>query len=286
MVIEHTTFNHGDTALAALLSRPDAAAGAVPAVVTAQGFGNVKEVTLPSLAEHLARAGIATLAFDYAGFGDSGGEPRQHVNPADQLAQFRTALGHLGDLDGIDADRLGVWGPSLAGGHAIHLAATDHRVRCAVAVVPFVDTDATETPPQLLDAIIADAMAREQGGAYGTIPILGAPGTTAVITTDSAAAVAESLLDAAPNLRNEVTLASLIEMAGYKPLAGVDALRAPLRVVLATDDSVNPAAAARTALEPLDDVDVVELTADHFSVFTDHLGETIAASVEWFSLNL
>lgn len=208
------------------------------------------------------------------------------MDPAAQLAQFGTALGHLAELDGIDADRLGVWGPSLAGGHVLRLAATDDRVRCAVALVPFVDTDSTDTPPELLEAIIADAVARDGGAEYRTIPIVGPPGDLAVITTDAAAEMGEVMADAAPTLLNEVTIASLIEMAAYKPLADVDAIRVPLRVVLASEDSVNPAAATRAALEPFEGVDQVELPATHFSVFTDHLDDTTAAIVEWFTLHL
>src|SRR6478752_773253 len=36
----------------------------------------------------------------------------------------------------VDADRIGVWGTSYAGGHAIVLGATDRRVRAVVAQVP------------------------------------------------------------------------------------------------------------------------------------------------------
>ena len=68
--------------------------------------------------------GIATLIFDYVGFGASGGELRQHVDPAAQVAQFRRALDWLTADPRIDASRLGVWGPSMAGGHTLTLAAT------------------------------------------------------------------------------------------------------------------------------------------------------------------
>jgi dienelactone hydrolase len=285
-MIEPTAFTYGGTSLAATLYRPDGAVGPVPAVVAAQGFGNVKEVFLPHLAEHLAEAGIATLAFDFAGFGDSGGEPRQHVDPVAQLAQYGAALGDLAQRDGIDADRLGVCGVSLAGGHAMRLSATDARVRCAVGLVPFIATDSTGTPPELIEAIIADATARERGEPYGTIPMIGQPGDLAVITADAAAEMLDFMTGLAPNLRNEVTLASLLEVAAYQPLAGIDALHAPLRVVLATQDSVNPPAAARAALKPFGGVDQIEIPGTHFSVFTNHFAETVAATVEWFSLNL
>lgn len=284
-MVESTTFTHDGIRLSALLFRPDGADGPVPAVVVAQGFGNVKEVVLPELGEHLAAAGIATLAFDFGGFGDSGsvGDLRQHVDPTAQLAQYRSALGYVETLDGIDADRLGVCGISLSGGHAMRLAATDDRVRCAVAIVPFVELNSSDASPDLLEAIIADVGARGRGEPFGMIPIVGQPGDLAVLTADGAGDI---VLDAAPNLRNEVTLASLIEMAEYKPLAGIEAFAAPVRAILGTADTVNPPTLARAALAPFADVDLVDLPADHFSIFTDHLDETAASTAEWFTRHL
>ena len=282
-MVETTRFTHEGTELSALLFRPGGSRGPVPAVVAAQGFGNIKEVFLPVIGEHLAAAGIATLAFDYAGFGDSGGAPRQHVDPEAQLAEYGSALSCLSQLDGIDPQRLGVFGISLAGGHAIRLTATDERVRCAMALVPFFEINSAEASADLLDAIMVDAMARERGEPHGTIPIVGQPGDLAVITEGGAADI---LIDAAPNLCNEVTLASLIEMSSYNPLAGVDALRAPLRVVLGSEDSVNPAAISRSALAPFAGVDYVELPAGHFSIFTDHADDLVTASIEWFTRHL
>ena len=60
--------------------------------MTAPGFGGVTEIGLPSVAERLATAGIAVLAFVDVGFGESDGEPRQHFDPLAQVDQFRPAI--------------------------------------------------------------------------------------------------------------------------------------------------------------------------------------------------
>jgi cephalosporin-C deacetylase-like acetyl esterase len=39
-------------------------------------------------------------------------------------------------LDGIDPERIGIWGTSFAGGHVLVVAATDRRVRAIVSQVP------------------------------------------------------------------------------------------------------------------------------------------------------
>ena len=51
----------------------------------------IKEITLPGYAERFAAAGFAALAFDYRRFGASEGEPRNQLDPHDQLQDVRNA---------------------------------------------------------------------------------------------------------------------------------------------------------------------------------------------------
>jgi dienelactone hydrolase len=91
--------------------------GPFPAVVTGPGFAGVKEMLIPDYANALADAGIATLAFDYIGFGASGGKVRQDIKPKDQIQTYVDALGFLEKDPRFDAKRLGAWGTSLGGAH-------------------------------------------------------------------------------------------------------------------------------------------------------------------------
>jgi cephalosporin-C deacetylase-like acetyl esterase len=58
------------------------------------------------------------------------------VDPWRQIADWRRAISYLESLDAVDSRRIGVWGTSYAGGHAIILGATDRRLGCVVAQVP------------------------------------------------------------------------------------------------------------------------------------------------------
>jgi alpha/beta superfamily hydrolase len=71
--------------------------------------------------------GCATLRFDYRRFGESSGEPRQHINPWDPIEDYRNALTFAETLPGIDRKRTGVWGISYSGGHVLVTAALDSR---------------------------------------------------------------------------------------------------------------------------------------------------------------
>ena len=113
--------------------------GPHPLLVMAGGWCYVKEIVMPAYAEQLAAVGCATLRFDYRCLGESDGEPRQHLDPWAQIEDYRNALSFALGLPGVDRERLGVWGISYSGGHALILAAIDPRVRCAVSNIAVID---------------------------------------------------------------------------------------------------------------------------------------------------
>ncbi|MFW5917918.1 MAG: alpha/beta hydrolase, partial [Haloferacaceae archaeon] len=131
-------FDSGGTECAAWLYRPDRPRSA-PLVVMGPGLAAERTFGYPGLAEGLAERGVATLLFDYRYFGDSDGTPRGLVSIRDQLADWAAAVERAVHLDGVDTDRLALWGHSLGGGHALRIAARDHRVDAVVGHSPIVD---------------------------------------------------------------------------------------------------------------------------------------------------
>ncbi|MBK6298427.1 MAG: alpha/beta fold hydrolase [Sphingomonadales bacterium] len=83
-------------------------------------------------------AGFAVLAFDHPCFGLSGGEPRGEVDPPRQLRAWRDAVSFVRTLDGLDGDRIGLWGSSFSGGHVIQAGALDPRIAVSSLQAPFV----------------------------------------------------------------------------------------------------------------------------------------------------
>src|SRR5882757_958824 len=83
--------------------------------------------------------GFAVLAFDYRRLGESGGQPRQVVRIADQLADWQAAIAYAGTLPGVDPARLAVWGFSASGGHVFRVAAHNPAVAAAIAQTPNAD---------------------------------------------------------------------------------------------------------------------------------------------------
>ena len=128
----------GET-LVGTLFRPDQAEGPLPTVVAAGGWCYVKEIVLPHVARIVADQNVQFLGFDYAGFGESGGDRRQHLNPWQQISDYRNAITYVENRDDADADRIGALGISYSGGHVLILAATDPRIKAVVSIVPVVD---------------------------------------------------------------------------------------------------------------------------------------------------
>jgi fermentation-respiration switch protein FrsA (DUF1100 family) len=139
-VIEPTAvrFTSGAETLAALLFVPEGD-GPFPAVVLGGGWCYVKELVQPSYASIFARDGTAALIFDYRYMGGSSGEPRQHIDPWQQIEDYRNAISYMQGREEIDPERIGAWGISYSGGHVLILGAIDSRVRAICAVVPTVD---------------------------------------------------------------------------------------------------------------------------------------------------
>ena len=94
---------------------------------------------MPTYAETFARAGINALVFDYRNLGVSDGQDRQHLNPWEQVRDYENAISFLERHDLVDPERIGVWGISYSGGHALILAATDPRVKSIVSQIPVID---------------------------------------------------------------------------------------------------------------------------------------------------
>jgi fermentation-respiration switch protein FrsA (DUF1100 family) len=98
--------------------------------VFTHGFSAVKEMYLDKFAEVFATAGLGALVFDNRNFGASGGEPRQEIDPWEQVRDYRDAITFAETLPETDADRIGIWGPSYSGGHVLVVGAIDRRVKC------------------------------------------------------------------------------------------------------------------------------------------------------------
>src|SRR5271168_4846679 len=105
----------------------------------AHGYAGIREHGLGRFARVFADAGFIVLVHDHRGFGASDGQPRFDVDPWRQIADWRYVISYLESHPAVDGDRIGLWGTSYSGGHAIVLGATDRRLKAVVTQVPTID---------------------------------------------------------------------------------------------------------------------------------------------------
>ncbi|MCW2785767.1 MAG: alpha/beta hydrolase [Marmoricola sp.] len=278
MTPETLTFSSQGTPCSAWLFRAthDGLAGAAgrPVVVMAHGLGGTKDSGLAPFAEAFAAAGLDALVFDYRGFGASEGSPRQTVSLAGQLADYRAAMAAAARLDGVDPNRIVLWGVSLAGGHVLSAAAGRDDVAAVVAVVPMVDGLAagwhatkSHRPAELARATglgIASRISVATGRGAKMMPLVARPGEVGAMTLDGA--LADYLSIAGPTWVNEVAADVSLELGSRAPTRAAKDVSAPVLVQIADfDQSAPPYAAAKAAFKA--GAEVRHYPGDHFDLF-------------------
>lgn len=171
----------------------------VPAVVMGQGYAGT-HVSIEKYGNRLAEKGLVAMVIDYRGWGFSEGQvelvnpvigggverdntrfvnkttmvriKRTQVDPPAQQKDIRNAISFIQGEPGVDYQRIGLWGSSLAGGNMTAVAGQDARVKAVSVQVPAITGAPTIPGRQKLNAAQReDAIkrAREgQGKEYST----------------------------------------------------------------------------------------------------------------------
>ncbi|MBX2802523.1 MAG: nuclear transport factor 2 family protein [Myxococcales bacterium] len=103
VAVRRVTFASEGAALVGHLFTPsDSARRTGPAVIVTGSWTSVKEQMPDVYASRLAEQGLTTLTFDFAGFGESGGEPRQLEDPERKIRDIRAAARWLRAQPGVE----------------------------------------------------------------------------------------------------------------------------------------------------------------------------------------
>jgi fermentation-respiration switch protein FrsA (DUF1100 family) len=234
--------------LVGILRIPD---GARAAVAFTGPFTGVKEQVVGVYADGLAKAGLATFAFDHRNFGESGGAIRQHEDTAGKLTDLRAAVTHLRHAG---FEHIGLTGICLGAGYALTAAARDPRVSalaCVAGAYPSMPARFANRGAEYRTALAGpldqgwtvDGRPEYQKAVSDTEEPAAMPGSEPFAYYGTARA-------ASPHWRNQVTVAS-----GYQVMT-LDAVRAaeliaptPLLVVHGTTDGYCPPEDAKDIYE-------------------------------------
>ncbi|WP_308200830.1 alpha/beta hydrolase [Rhodococcus sp. HM1] len=248
-----------------------------PIVVMAHGLGGTKDSGLQPFAQRLADAGLDVFAFDYRGFGSSGGAVRQRVDVADQLDDYRAALSAAAALDGVDPGRVALWGVSLSGGHVLAVAAGRTDVAAVVSMTPLVDGRAAAVTAlrhhsvRTLARSAAIGLRSRVGALTGrtgtTIAVVGRPGEPAALSLDGYFEDYTGI--AGPTWRNEIDADITMQLGSYRPAKQVKNVLCPVLMQIADfDRSAPPHSAAVAGFAAR--AEVRHYPCDHFGLYAGH----------------
>jgi fermentation-respiration switch protein FrsA (DUF1100 family) len=284
----------GGVTLRGWLFVPDGA-GPHPAITMAHGFAGVKEHGLERFARAFADAGFVVLVHDHRGFGASDGSPRHDIDPWVQIADWRRAISYLESQPFVDPTRIGLWGSSYAGGHAIVLGATDRRLRAVVAQVPTISgyqQSLRRVAPDQVAALEA-AFADDERSQFRGDPLA----TQAVVSADPAVRAAYRAPDAiafytqpapAGVWDNVVTLRSSRAARMYEPGTWISRVSpTPLLMVVGLHDTITLTDLALGAYEAaLQPKKLVTIDGGHFDPYLTGFPESSGAAIAWFNEHL
>ena len=283
------SFASGDSSCAAWLYLPSGVASP-PVVILGHGLGATREMRLDAFAERFAQAGIAALAFTYRHFGDSGGQPRQLLSIKRQLVDWDAAISFAKARHDVDGARVGVWGSSFGGGHAITVASRHPELHAAVAQCPFTDglASARALGPvaslKLLPIVVRDLAAKLRGKPPVTIPLAAAQGSPALMTAPDALPGYKALVPEGASFVNAAAARVIPTIATYRPGRVAKRIAIPILFCVSNTDSVTPPAQtlryARTA--PRGEIKTYE--AGHFDFYLGNAFEALTRDqIEFFT---
>ena len=263
------------------LYEPEAKLANGAGVVLAHGLGGTMDCGLFDYAQAFADEGFHALVFDYRGFGESDGTPRQFISVPRQREDWRNAIHFLRSHGKLDAERICLWGMSFSGGHVIHLAKDDLKIRAVVAQVPLIDPVLTANvgnyqrgpahSQALMKAIIKRAKTgwlRAKAEMLQIAPVVASK--PAVLGSAEASTYAEL---AGPTWKNELHPDSFLKgaMQSNNPSLLTDDLAVPMLLQIGENDKVISNEAAQNFARrcgPL--ARLTSYAGDHFTLLQDN----------------
>ncbi|NSL21315.1 alpha/beta hydrolase [Agrobacterium tumefaciens] len=285
----------GGDLIRAWLYKPEVSGSLLPAITMAHGYAGVRQHGLERFASAFAEAGFMVLLHDHRGFGASEGQPRQDVDPWRQISDWRRAITFLENIEGVDPNRIGIWGTSYAGGHVLVLGATDRRIKAVVSQVPTISgfeqglrRISPENVPMIERLFDDDERAQFRGDE---------PRSQLIVSSDLSVPASYRAKDAIDFYlqplpegvwENRVTVRSTRAARMYEPGNWISRVSpTPLMVVVALNDTITVTDLALTAYErALAPKALVTIQGGHFDPYLSQFETSSTAAIDWFTKHL
>lgn len=117
-----------------------------PAIITMGSWLTVKEQMATTYARRFAELGYTAFVFDFAGFGESRGDPRQTEIPLRKIGDIAAAVSLLRSVGFVDRDRIGCLAICASAQYALQAVADGTPIRSFVSVAGWYHDPASVAP--------------------------------------------------------------------------------------------------------------------------------------------
>jgi cephalosporin-C deacetylase-like acetyl esterase len=215
---------------------------------------------------------MAVLLFDYRHFGDSEGQPRNLVNHRRQHRDWLAAIEHAKNIEGIDGERIGLWGSSFSGGHVISVAADHPEVRAIVAQTPMVDMiRALRVDAKFAAASVWHGMWDYTRAILGMsphyVPIVAPPGQFAALNAPGCDAGYRALVPNNSDWKNQCTARSLLSSLSFRPSRKAALVTCPAMFAVAEQDQVIRPRVIHQVAGKMAKAESFSYPVDHFEIY-------------------
>ncbi|KAL9111468.1 MAG: hypothetical protein Q9227_004146 [Pyrenula ochraceoflavens] len=208
-----------------------------------------KDLLAPQIAKWFQRKGVTALVYDNRTIGSSDGEPKNDINPHDQVSDCHDAITFLSNHPLVDPSKITLWGLSLSGAVVLAAAALDPRVAAVISLAP---TAKLNIPPEkqtiILERAIHDRVARvakhvPTPPAY--LPIASEEDGTNLAGLPLDAQAVHELERLSPHFKNRFTVQTAYWLLSWSILHLLPRIRCPVMVVAPELDKINTPEAQR-----------------------------------------
>jgi fermentation-respiration switch protein FrsA (DUF1100 family) len=290
MTDEIVRFRSRGETLVGVLTRPDGATGRIPLVIMAGGWCYTKEIVMPHYAKYFHGIGCATLRFDYQRFGESSGEPRQHIDPWSQVDDYRNALSFAETLPGIEPAKTGIWGIS-------------YRPAFAISTIPVIDGRQTLRRnhgearfAKLMNLVLEDRRRRAREGGHSAYMAMSPRESDAEMSAWPFPIVYQGFMPIkereAPLHEHYNTIESVENLYAYRAIPyAAEVYETPVLMTLAHGDNITSADLEIEAFNAIPNPDKTFVSVrgvTHMSLYTnsEHLGKVGRVQADWLAAKL
>ncbi len=255
-----------------------------PTILMVHGWGGTKDHLNTAYATKFAAAGFMVMTFDYRGWGESDSrlviykdmpKPsrwsnkvkveaiaiRELVDPLDQYEDIQSCLYFLEGDSRVDSSRIGIWGSSFGGGHAIMVGAKDPRIRVIVSQVGGMGTDMGFYSQELKKRLIKQARREEDPVPQG--------------------------VDIVPGLRGTPHLG---RMALYQPISVAKNIKVPTLIIDAENEELfdrrKNGLSVHNLIKGKVPTRYLTFPGRHYDIYGKNLEAVLKVQIDWFNEHL